>query len=98
MEQPPDLIQDLIRGEHRLFRHITHNWRARPLTDRVAVVELIGATTTNMGLTVECALDPRTYEKGAKVRNAEMQALDITGDAFHPERNYTINPRRPAKS
>src|SRR5208282_5508728 len=68
--------------EHRLFCHITQNWRARPLTDRVAVVELIGATTTNMGLKVECALDPRTYEKGIKVRNAEMQALDITGDAF----------------
>ena len=84
--------------EHRLFCHITQNWRARPLTDRVAVVELIGATTTNMGLKVECALDPRTYAKGIKVRDADMQALDITGDAFHPEWNYMINPRRPPKS
>jgi hypothetical protein len=23
-----------------------------------------------------------------------MQALDITADAFHPEWNYTIKPRR----
>jgi Rhodopirellula transposase DDE domain len=80
--------------EHRLFCHITQNWRGRPLTDHVAVVELIGATTTKTGLKVECALDERTYQKGIKVSDAEMQALDITGDAFHPEWNYTINPRR----
>ena len=81
------------RIEHRLFCHITQNWRGRPLTDRSAVVELIGATTTRTGLKVECALDTRTYEKGLKVSNAEMESLDITGDAFHPEWNYTIKPR-----
>jgi Rhodopirellula transposase DDE domain len=82
------------RIEHRLFCHITQNWRGRPLTDRVAVVELIGATTTKAGLKVECALDPRTYEKGIKVSDAEMGTLDITGDTFHPEWNYTIRPRK----
>ena len=81
--------------EHRLFCHITQNWRGRPLTDRVAIVELIGATTTKAGLKVECVLDTRTYEKGIKVPDAEMAALDITGDPFHPEWNYTIKPRRP---
>ncbi len=81
------------RIEHRLFCHITQNWRGRPLTDRVAVVELIGATTTKAGLKVECALDTRTYEKGIKVSDAEMESLDITGDTFHPEWNYTIKPR-----
>jgi len=81
--------------EHRLFSHITQNWRGRPLTDRVAIVELIGATTTKAGLKVECVLDTRTYEKGIKVRDAEMAVLDITGDPFHPEWNYTIKPRRP---
>jgi hypothetical protein len=80
--------------EHRLFCHITQNWRGRPLTNRVAVVELIGATTTQTGLKVECLLDERTYEKGIKVSDAEMAALDIAGDAFHPEWNYTIKPRR----
>jgi len=45
--------------EHRLFCHITQNWRGRPLTDRLAVVELIGATTTKTGLKVESALDTR---------------------------------------
>ncbi|RRH86294.1 ISAzo13 family transposase [Mesorhizobium tamadayense] len=81
------------RIEHRLFCHITQNWRGRPLTDRVAVVQLIGATTTKSGLKVDCALDTRTYPKGIKVSDAEMAALDITGDTFHPEWNYTIKPR-----
>ena len=80
--------------EHRLFCRITQNWRGRPLTDRMTVVQLIGATTTKAGLRVECALDERTYEKGVKVSKAEIAALDITGDAFHPEWNYTIKPRR----
>lgn len=80
--------------EHRLFCHITQNWRGRPLTDRVAIVELIGATTTKAGLRVECALDERTYEKGIKVSDAEMATLNITGDDFHPDWNYTIRPRK----
>jgi hypothetical protein len=62
----------------------------------VAVVELIGATTTKAGLKIDCVLDERTYEKGIKVRDAEMDALDIIGDAFHPEWNYTIMPRHSA--
>lgn len=82
--------------EHRLFCHITQTWRGRPLTDRVAVVELIAATTTKTGLRVESALDTRTYQKGIKVSDAEMEALDIIGDAFHPEWNYTIRPRSAA--
>jgi Rhodopirellula transposase DDE domain len=59
----------------------------------MAVVELIGATTTKTGLTVECALGERTYQKGIRIKNAEMKLLDIEGDAFHPEWNYTIKPR-----
>lgn len=81
--------------EHRLFCHITQNWRGRPLESRLAVVELIGATTTRTGLKVDCILDTRTYEKGIKVSKAEIDSLDIVGDAFHPEWNYTIRPRKP---
>jgi Rhodopirellula transposase DDE domain len=81
------------RIEHRMFCHITQNWRGRPLTDRLAVVELIAATTTKTGLTVECALDTRNYQKGIKVSDAEMATLNLTGDDFHPEWNYTIKPR-----
>lgn len=84
--------------EHRLFCHITQNWRGHPLKDHMSVVELIGATTTDTGLKVECALDERVYEKGIKVSKDEMAALDITGDEFHPEWNYTIRPRRDKKT
>ena len=62
----------------------------------MAVVELIAATTTKTGLKIESALDTHTYEKGIKVSNAEMNALDIQGDPFHPEWNYTIRPRSAA--
>jgi hypothetical protein len=81
--------------EHRLFCHITQNWRAKPLASRAAMVELIASTTTKTGLKVECALDTRHYEKGIKISNAEMKRLDIRRDKFHPEWNYTIHPRPP---
>jgi hypothetical protein len=79
--------------EHRLFCHLSQHWRARPLTSRLAVVELIAATTTSTGLTVACELDTNSYQKGIKVTAAEMAALNLQGDSFHPEWNYTIAPR-----
>src|SRR5271168_490996 len=81
--------------EHRLFCHITQTCRGKPLTSRQTVVELIAATTTRTGLTVRCELDTRTYPKGINVTDAEMATLNIKGDAFHPEWNYTISPRPP---
>ena len=81
--------------EHRMFCHVTQNWRGRPLESRLAVVELIGATKTKTGLTVQCVLDERTYEKGIKISKAQMRTLAIEGDTFHPEWNYAIKPRRP---
>ena len=71
--------------EHRLFCHVTQTWRGKPLVSRETVVELIAATTTRTGLIVRCALDTRDYPKGIKVSNQEMDALNISGDAFHPE-------------
>jgi Rhodopirellula transposase DDE domain len=79
--------------EHRMFCHITQNWRGRPLTSRTAIVELIAATTTTKGLEIHCELDPNSYIKGIKVTDAEMAELNIKGDDFHPEWNYTISPR-----
>jgi hypothetical protein len=81
------------RIEHRLFCHITQNWRATPLTSRLAVVDLIAATTTTTGLTVACELDTNIYEKGIKVTKAEMATLNLHRDTFHPEWNYTLTPR-----
>jgi len=81
--------------EHRLFCHITQNWRGMPLITRETVVELIAATTTRTGLTVRCELDTRDYPKGIKVSDAEMADLNIKGDTFHPVWNYMISPRKP---
>jgi hypothetical protein len=81
--------------EHRLFCHITQNWRGTPLTSRLVVVELIAATTTKTGLTMRCELDTQAYPKGIKVSDEEMASLNIKRDEFHPEWNYTISPRPP---
>ena len=72
---------------------LTHNWRAKPLTSRTALVELIATTTTKAGLKVACALDTKIYEKAIKVSDDEMAALDIRGDEFQPAWNYTVHPR-----
>jgi len=79
--------------EHRMFCHITQNWRATPLASRLAVVELIANTTTKTGLTVRCELDTNTYPKSIKVADEEMATLNIKGDDFHPDWNYSIAPR-----
>ena len=80
--------------EHRMFSHLTQNWRGRPLVSRAVVVNLIGQTTTRTGLEVEAELDTGTYKKGIKVTDDELAAVRITRDEFHGEWNYTISPRR----
>jgi len=79
--------------EHRMFSQITLNWRGRPLTSHEVIVNLIANTTTTTGLRIEAALDPGRYPTGIKIPQAEMDALRIVGDPFHPEWNYTIFPR-----
>lgn len=59
------------------------------------IVQLISATRTSKGLSVQCRLDQTTYEKGIKVSDAEMAQLKITPDHFHGEWNYTFTPRTP---
>jgi hypothetical protein len=83
------------RIEHRLFAFITQNWRGKPLVSHQVIVQLIGNTRTNAGLTVACRLDASAYEKGIKVSNAEMAALNIQPANFHGEWNYTFAPRPP---
>ena len=80
------------RIEHRVFAAISQNWRAKPLVSHQVIVQLIGATTTQTGLTVRCEIDANRYPKGIKVTDAEMAALAIERDAFHGEWNYTISP------
>ena len=83
------------RIEHRLFAFITQNWRGKPLVSHQVIVQLIANTTTTTGLTVACRLDSATYEKGIKVSDVEMAALNIQPDTFHGEWNYTFRPRMP---
>lgn len=80
--------------EHRLFCHITNNWRGQPLVSHQVIVSLIAATTTAKGLTVRAALDTNTYPTGIKVSNEQMAALRIRPAAFHGEWNYTVKPRK----
>jgi hypothetical protein len=84
--------------EHRLFSHISMNWRGRPLTSHDVIVETIAATTTSTGLTVHAELDHATYPTGIKIPDAEMKALEadriLTRHDFHGEWNYTLNPER----
>jgi hypothetical protein len=80
------------RIEHRLFSHISMNWRGRPLVSHEVVVQLIGTTTTRTGLKVRAELDPGSYPTGIKVTDAELAAVPLTRHAFHGEWNYTITP------
>jgi len=79
--------------EHRMFCHITANWRGRPLISRQVVVNLIGSTTTREGLRIKAGLDENTYAKGIKISDEELATLAIERDEFHGEWNYRLSPR-----
>jgi transposase len=79
--------------EHRMFCHITRNWRGRPLTSRAVVVNLIGGTRTGAGLEIHAELDENEYPAGVKVTDAELAGVRIRKNKFHGEWNYTILPR-----
>jgi len=81
--------------EHRMFSFITKNWRGKPLLDRQTVVELIGNTKTKAGLTIQAVLDESVYQKGIKITDEEMHALNIEQAEFHGEWNYRIKPQKP---
>ena len=79
--------------EHRLFSFITMNWRGKPLISLETIINLIGATTTSTGLEVYARLDDGVYPDKIKVTNAELNAVNLRGDKFHPEWNYRIKPQ-----
>jgi transposase len=79
--------------EHRLFAWISQNWRGKPLTSYAVILQLIAATMTEAGLTVQCQLDTHSYPTGRKISDEEMATLSIWPDSFHGEWNYTILPR-----
>jgi len=79
--------------EHRLFCHITQNWRGKPLRTFETIVDLIGNTRTAKGLRVKAKLDPRKYNTGVKISKDEMRELDLKPHSFHGEWNYALQPR-----
>ena len=79
--------------EHRLFSQITKNWRGRPLESLEVIVNLISSTTTEKGLVVKCKADTSDYIKGIKVTDQELNEVNLYGDEFHPNWNYTICPK-----
>ena len=69
------------------------NWRGRPLTTFETIVDLIGHTTTQTGLTVWAEWDQGTYPTGIHITTAEMEALALEYDAVRGQWNYTISPQ-----
>jgi len=80
--------------EHRLFSFISINWRGKPLTSHQTVIELIAATTTRTGLKVYARLDENAYPDKIKITDDQLAQVQLHGETFHPEWNYTIKPRR----
>ena len=78
--------------EHRMFCHITQNWRGKPLVSHEVIIKLIGATTTQEGLRIRAELDNRTYPAGVKVSKEQMEQLRLAPATFHGDWNYTIAP------
>ena len=79
--------------EHRMFCHITQNWRGRPLLSVQTVVNLIADTTTATGLRIKSKLDARSYPTGIKIRDDQLDAISIRRSRFHGDWNYTISAR-----
>jgi Rhodopirellula transposase DDE domain len=83
--------------EHRMFSHITRNWRGRPLVSHEVIIELIANTTTQAGLKIRAELDTGQYPAGLSVTDAELAALNLKRADFHGEWNYTLLPSRRGK-
>jgi hypothetical protein len=79
--------------EHRMFGHISMNWRGRPLISHEVIVNLIGSTTTQNGLTISAELDTNLYPKGIHISDDELKTVNQTKASFHGEWNYTIDKK-----
>ena len=79
--------------EHKMFGHISQNWRGKPLISRQTVVNLIGSTKTNKGLTIKAILDENIDEKGKKIRDEQLNEVEWEKCQFHREWNYRIKPQ-----
>lgn len=80
--------------EHRLFCHITQNWRGQPLVSHDVIVQLIGSTRTRKGLRVRAAIDRHEYPKGIEVTDEQMNKINLKPAKFHGDWNYSIAPQK----
>ena len=80
--------------EHRMFCHITQNWRGRPLVSHEVIVQLIANTSTKAGLKIRAELDAGSYPAGIKITDSELAALNLKRADFHGDWNYTLLPQR----
>ena len=78
--------------EHRMFSHISMNWRGKPLVSHEVIVNLIASTTTQTGLKIEAEMDHNLYPKGLRVTDEELEKINMQKADFHGEWNYTILP------
>jgi Rhodopirellula transposase DDE domain len=76
--------------EHRLFSHISMNWRGRPLESHEVIIDLIAATKTRTGLTVRAELDRGYYPTGIKITKSQLAAVPLTAHDWHGDWNYTV--------
>jgi len=80
--------------EHRLFSHISMNWRGKPLISHEVIIQLIAATTTRTGLRVTAQGDRGKYPDKIKVTDEEMERLNLVRSEFHGDWNYALKPRK----
>ena len=79
--------------EHRMFCHITQNWRGRPLVSHDVIINLIASTVTAKGLRIKAGLDPKAYPLGIRVTDDELAAINIQPAPFHGDWNYCVLPQ-----
>ena len=77
-----------------MFSQISLNWRGQPLVDYETVVNLIGGTKNDKGLTVSCMLDETEYKKGIIISEGQMEKINLKKRVFHGEWNYIIKPTK----
>jgi hypothetical protein len=78
--------------EHRMFCHITENWRAHPLVDYITIIQLISNTGTSKGLSIQAEIDSAMYETGKDISDEELAAVRLDRCPFHGDWNYSVNP------
>lgn len=79
--------------EHRLFSEISKHWAGQPLRDYQTIVRLIGQTSTQTGLVVNCKLNTKDYPTSVPVSKNQIDQLQLLKSPILPDWNYSILPK-----